>query len=125
MFPGLKMSLGPTSGGDTPSYPNQSRSNNNKLDRKRLDSSAGTFIELDDRTESQVELERALERKSIASHGSETPIHEKLVPYNGEKGYGCLAKANVKDIEDHRVRTVSGDGIVMTKTVEQSRQNMV
>jgi hypothetical protein len=89
------------------------------MDRKRLDSSTRTFIELDDRTESQ---EGAAERGSIASQTSQTPIHEKSVPCNAMMGYGCEAKFDVKDVEDLRIREGRSEGIMMTKTVDQSRQ---
>ena len=112
IFPSLKMILGPSSGNDTPAYPTQSRSNN-KMDRKRLDSSTRVFIELDDQMQSQDELVRgAVENRSIVSQNSETPIHEKLVPYNSENGYGCSAKVDVRDLKDPRVKTGSGDEII-------------
>ena len=124
LFPSLKMSLGPSSG-DTPAYPAQSRSGN-KLDRKRVDASTRTFIELNDRTESQEELERGtVERSSIVSQDSETPIHEKLVPNNGKRGYSYSTKVDVRVIGDPRAKTGRPDEIFMTKTVEQSRENRI
>ena len=104
IFPRLKMSLklGPSSSDDdTPAYLNQSRSNN-KIGRKYLDSSTQIFVELYEQTESQDELERGA--VSIVSQNSETPIHEKLVPYNRENGYRGSAKVNVKNIEDPRFK---------------------
>lgn len=88
----------------TPACSTPSRSKNN-TDRKGLDSSTRTFIELDDRAESQEELEQgAAESGSIVSQNSETPFHEKLVPNNAKNGYGCSANVNARDIEDPRVK---------------------
>ena len=117
------MSLRPTSN-DTPAYPTQSRRTNSKLDRKRLDSSTRTFIELDDRTESQDDLERGVaERGSVKSQTSETPIYEKLTPLNGKKGYGCSATVAVIDVDGPRIGAEEYDGIMMTRTINQSRHN--
>jgi hypothetical protein len=81
---------------------------------------------LDDRTESQDELERgAARRGSIVSQNSETPIHERLVPNNRQKGYSHSTTVDVRGSGDPRVGTERSEGIVMTKTVEQSRQNRI
>ena len=96
------------------------------MDRKRLDSSTRTFIELDDRTESQDGVERGMaESGSIASQSSETPIHKKLVPYNGEMEYECSAKVDAGDIQGPTIKAERREGTMMTKTVDQSSQNMV
>ena len=66
-----------------------------------------------------------MENKSIVSQNSETLIHKKLVPYNSENRYRCSVKVNIRDLRDPRVKVGKGDEIIMTKTVEQSRQNRI
>lgn len=121
LFPNLKMTLTGSGNNKTPgAYPSQR--SNKKFDKNRIDSSTRTFIELDDRNTSGEELERGQnERSSIKSCESQTPITEKLVPHPG-KGYGNQATVGVREIDDERRENSSRTNIIlMTKTVEQSR----
>ena len=114
------MSLGPSSGRETPGYPDRSTGNTKISSRKRTDASTGSFIELDDRTSSNDGKSR---RTSLGSHGSEVPITERLVPGKG-KGYGydVHTMVNAKDVGGKRAE--NGDksnAIWMTQTVDVQR----
>jgi hypothetical protein len=81
---------------------------------------------------SQDELERGSngktdgdgDRASITSMGSEIPITDKLVP-SGGKGCGFRTTVNVSKLDEGSTEKVGReDRIVMTRTVEQSRQRL-
>jgi hypothetical protein len=119
-FPSLKMTLGPTSAGETPGYSSSQSRSNKRLEKKGVDASTGTFIELHDHVECPEELERGktVDGASIISQGSEVPIAEKLVPHNWQ-WYGHRTTVGVKESGEGRAE---GDrmAIVMTRTIEQS-----
>lgn len=124
IFPSLKMSLVADNSGNTPAYRNQTRSNN-KMDKKGMGSSTRTFIELEDHHGSEDELhQNVTDGGSIMTQGSEVPISERLVPSAG-KGYGNRVLVNVGGSGNQSQRAPApdqGSTIMMTKTVEQSRE---
>lgn len=85
-----------------------------------MESSNRTFMELDDLQGSEDELHNHhnIDTGSIVTQSSEVPIREKLVPTPG-KGFGNRVRVDAGDVEAQRLKA-AGNGIVMTKTVEQS-----
>lgn len=86
-----------------------------------MDSSMRTFVELDDLHGSEDDLNHnTADAGSIITHASEAPIADKLVPSAG-KGFGNRVRVNAGDLEAQSAHG-KANSIVMTKTVEQSRQ---
>lgn len=118
-FPSLKMTLGHTNS-NAPGY-HQSRSLN-KSDGKNH-STSHTFTELNDLQESEVDLHHTGpdDERSIATRSEEAPFVSRLVPTLG-KGYGNRVRVATGDLEEQRSYTTDqGRNIMMTTTVEQSR----
>lgn len=118
LFPSLKMSLR----GNTYVYPPQS-SSQHRLERKRIDASTQSFIELEEQTESHDELERGTSK----GESTETRVDEVLPMDNlgrwSATGYGSHVKGGVRESNESLDEAPSrGDVIVMTKTVKQSCQ---
>jgi hypothetical protein len=88
-----------------------------------MDSSNRTFVELDDFPGSEDKLQhKTTETGSVATHSSQAPITGRLVPSAG-RGFGNRVKVDAGDLEAQRSRD-TGNSIVTTKTVKQSRHHV-
>lgn len=108
-----------------PKHPSISHSRN--FSRKRTDTTGGSrsFIELSERGSSHDDLENG-KKSDRMSTGSQTPITEKLYPGVG-KGYGMKTVVDGRESLEcarngRKCDKEKGKGIMMTRTVEMTRQ---
>ncbi|KUJ13141.1 uncharacterized protein LY89DRAFT_591259, partial [Mollisia scopiformis] len=121
VFPNLKMSLGSSGPSHTTSaYPAKSANHARYGSKGRPLTNTRSFIELDDRTESQDTLE---EGRKKGVRVCETPVQDKLNPDRRDAfGHRALVEVEAGGMGERRMKT--GNTIVMTTTVDQSERRL-
>jgi hypothetical protein len=105
---------------NTSAYPAKSSTHNMYGSKGRPLTNTRSFIELDDRTDSQDTLDQ---RRAKGGKVTETPIEDKLNP-GGRDAYGPRAVVEVGLGGKQESGAKRGNMIVMTTTVDQSESRL-